>query len=73
VIKKLKHRYKERKFKRLLKQSVVLHKLLDLFMKRHQWPSWKRKQFWHDFIKSPASREKVLLEIYKSLNGGKRK
>jgi len=73
MVKRLKAKYKSRKFKKLLKNSVVLHRLLDLFMKKHNWPSWKRKQFWHDFIKSPASREKVILEIFNSLNGGKPK
>lgn len=66
-------KYRKWKFKRLQRQSVIFLKLLDVFMKKNKWPSWRRKQFWHDFIKSPASREAVLLEIYKGLDGGKKK
>ena len=56
--------------KRAMKNALMLLWRMDLHMRRSKMPASKRKQFWNDFIKSPASRgiafQQVLASMRKS-------
>ncbi len=54
-------------FHRKIGNALFLLARIDILMKNENWPSWRRKQFWTDFIKSPAYREQAFRQIYKNL------
>ncbi len=50
-----------------LKKLVRLHLKIDEAMMKRAWPSWKRKQWWNDFIKSPTARKEFCMELFNDL------
>jgi hypothetical protein len=53
--------------KRQMRSALIFLWRIDVFMKEKKWPAWKRKQFWHDFVKSPKSRDRLFANILKDL------
>jgi len=66
-------KFKAWRMRRKIKKLVVFHSWLDKYMANNLgWSRAKRKQFWNDFIKSPASRDTNLRRVYfRILKGGK--
>jgi len=52
-------KFKKLWFKWQLRRGLLLLWKIDNYMKVRKWPAYKRKQFWHDFIKSPKSRSEI--------------
>ena len=61
---KLFQRYRD---KRAMKAALMLLWRIDIHMRRSKWPQWRRKQFWSEFIKSPASRGIVFQQVLASM------
>ena len=58
-------KFKAWRMLRKLKKLVIFHRWLDQYMALTLgWPRSMRKQFWNDFIKSPAARESNYRRIY---------
>ena len=53
--------------KRAMKAALMLLWRIDIHMSRTKWPRYKRKQWWNDFIKSPASRGIVFQQVLASM------
>jgi hypothetical protein len=53
--------------KHRIRKLVRLHMKIDQAMMKRLWPSWKRKQWWSDFIKSPAARKEFCMGLLKDL------
>lgn len=63
------NRFREWRWQRLARKLCLLVIRIDCAMKREQWPSWKRRQWWRDIIKHPRARDAAFTQIYKSLGG----
>lgn len=54
----------QRRHKRMSKKMIRRGYVALLHMHRQQmylgWTGWEKKQFWHDFVRSPASRARTL-------------
>lgn len=73
-------RQPQHRHKRMSKRMITRGYNALLFMHRKQmklcWTGRERKQFWHDFVRSPASREIIIvkgLEMVESGTKGKPK
>ena len=59
-------RQPQRRYKRMSKKMIKRGYVALLFMQRRQfqlgWTSRERKQFWHDFVRSPASRARTIVK-----------
>ena len=53
--------------KRDMKAALMLLWRIDIHMRRSKWPQYRRKRFWSEFIKSPASRGIVFQNILHSM------
>lgn len=53
--------------KRAMKNALMLLWRMDLHMRRSKWTQKNRKQFWTDFIKSPASRGMAFQQVLASM------
>jgi len=60
-------KFKKWRTGRQMRTALILLWKIDKFMKDRNWPSYKRKRFWHEFIKSPKAREEIFGEILKQL------
>jgi len=60
-------KYKRWRTKRQMRSADILLWKIDNFMKEQKWPAYKRKQFWHSFIKSPRLRAEIFRDILKVL------
>jgi hypothetical protein len=56
----------QRRHKRMSKKMIRRGYVALLFMRRQQmylgWSGWEKKQFWHDFVRSPASRARTIVK-----------
>lgn len=53
----LKKKWRARRLRRLARRAARLSRRFDNIMRREDWPRWKRRQFWRDFIKDGDARE----------------
>lgn len=53
--------------KRAMKAALMLLWRIDIHMRREKWPQYRRKRFWSEFIKSPASRGIVFQNVLHSM------
>jgi len=54
------------RLRRVKKQMIMFSKtvrMIDRYFTKIGMPNWKRKQFWHDFIKSEEYRKKFIKEM----------
>jgi len=70
-----KRKFRRWQFKRDMKKALVVMWRIDMFMRKDGFPSYQRKQFWRDFFKSPAMRQRIFLDILTEMRkkGGKKK
>ncbi len=59
---------KKRKYQRTMNKAIFFFVRLDVAMKDNNWPRYKRRQFWRDFIKSPKARDSVLRQVLEEVN-----
>ena len=59
----MRKKYRQWILKRRLKQAIRLLSKIDKSMKELNWPRWKRKQFWRDFVTSPTFRSQFFSRI----------
>ena len=69
MMKRWKRKRQERRWYRRMNEALYLLARVDSLMKEENWPSYKRKQFWADFIKSPGYRATAFKQIFENLNG----
>jgi len=50
-----------------LRKLLRLCMNIDVTMARKQWPVWKRKQWWRDFVKSSAARKAFCIGLLKEI------
>ena len=59
-------RQPQRRNKRMSKRMIARGYVALLFMHRQQmylgWSAREKKQFWHDFVRSPASRARTIVK-----------
>ena len=67
MFKKLKKDRQEKKYKKQIGNGLFLFMRIDQLMETQKWSSQRRKQFWHDFIKSPKYRLTACRAIFESL------
>ena len=59
--------YRRYRDKRDMKAALMLLWRIDIHMRRDKWPQYRRKRFWSEFIKSPASRGIVFQQVLASM------
>ena len=63
---KLLDKLRKQRFKREAKKKIKQGFVALLYMHRQQmylgWTSKQKKQFWHDFVRSPASRARTIVK-----------
>ena len=73
LLKKL--RQPQARNKRISKKKIRQGYIALLWMHRQQmylgWTGWQKKQFWHDFIRSPASRASTITKGMEMVGLGK--
>lgn len=60
--------------KEMLVNGLFALEHMDTIMRMNDWPKWRKKQFWNDFIRQPKFREsqiKQLLKAEEKKNGTK--
>jgi hypothetical protein len=50
-----------------IKRLMELCMKIDEAMRTRDWPAWKRKQWWRDFMKSPIAREEFCTGLLKEM------